>query len=74
MKNKITNNIEKELSILLNKLNENEYMDFIGSNKLLSIYDKIINDLEKPYILNLKNLIKIYQIVKYKNKIINSKL
>ena len=70
-KNKIINDIEEELSILLNRLSEEEYMDFIESNVLLSMYDQIINDLEKPYILDEKYLIDIYQIVKCKNKITN---
>lgn len=70
-KNKIINDIEEELSILLNRLSEEKYMDFIESNVLLSMYDQIINDLEKPYILDEKYLIDIYQIVKCKNKITN---
>lgn len=70
-KNKIMNDIEKELSILLNKLSEEEYMDFIESNVFLTIYDQIINDLEKPYILDEKYLMDVYQIVKCKNKITN---
>lgn len=69
-KNKIMNDIEKELSILLNKLTEDEYVDFIENNIFLAIYDQIINDLEKPYILDEKYLMDVYQIVKCKNKII----
>lgn len=71
IKNKIISDIEKELSILLNKLSEEEYIDFIESNTLLSIYDRIINDLEKPYILDEKYLMDVYQIIKCKNKITN---
>ncbi len=51
MKNEIINNIEKELSILLDKLGEEKYIEFIKENELLSIYDQIDNELYSSYIL-----------------------
>lgn len=70
MKNEIINNIEKELSILLDKLGEEKYIEFIKENELLSIYDQIDNELYSSYIFEKDFLVNIYQIVKFKNEII----
>lgn len=51
MKNEIIDNIEKELSILLDKLGEERYIEFIKGNILLSIYDQIDDELYSSYIL-----------------------
>lgn len=70
MKNKIIENIEKELSILLDKLGEKKYIEFINGNILLSIYDKIDNELYSSYIFDKRFLVNIYQFLKSKNEII----
>ncbi len=69
MKNEIINNIENELSILMSKLGEDKYNEFIKGNILLSIYDQIDNELYNSYIFDKDFLIHVYQIAKYKNEI-----
>lgn len=70
MKNKIIENIEKELSILLDRLGEKKYIEFINGNILLSIYDQIDNELYSSYIFDKRFLLNIYQFLKSKNEII----
>lgn len=61
LKNEIIDNIEKELSILLDKLGEKRYIEFIKGNVLLLIYDQIDDELYSSYIFDKKFLISIYQ-------------
>lgn len=68
MKNEIIDNIEKELSILLDKLGEKRYIEFIKGNILLSIYDQIDDELYSSYIFDKKFLISIYQFLKSNNE------
>lgn len=70
MKNEIIDNIEKELSILLDKLGEKRYIEFIKGNILLSIYDQIDDELYSVYIFDKRFLVSIYQFLKSKNEII----
>lgn len=70
MKNEIIDNIEKELSILLDKLGEKRYIEFIKGNILLSIYDQIDDELYSSYIFDKRFLVSIYQFLKSKNEII----
>lgn len=70
MKNEIIDNIEKELSILLDKLGEKRYIEFIKGNILLSIYDQIDDELYSSYIFDKRFLMSIYQFLKSKNEII----
>lgn len=68
MKNEIIDNIENELSILLDKLGEKRYIEFIKGNILLSIYDQIDDELYSPYIFDKRFLVSIYQFLKSKNE------
>lgn len=68
VKNEIIDNIEKELSILLNKLGERRYIEFIKGNILLSIYDQIGDELYSSYIFNKDFLMNIYQFLKSTNE------
>ena len=70
MKNEIIDNIEKELSILLDKLGEKRYIEFIKGNVLLLIYDQIDDELYSSYIFDKRFLMSIYQFLKSKNEII----
>ena len=70
LKNEIIDNIEKELCILLDKLGEKRYIEFIKGNVLLLIYDQIDDELYSSYIFDKKFLISIYQFLKSKNEII----
>ena len=70
LKNEIIDNIEKELSILLDKLGEKRYIEFIKGNILLSIYDQIDDELYSSYIFDKRFLMSIYQFLKSKNEII----
>ena len=72
MKNEIIDNIEKELSILLDKLGEERYIEFIKGNILLSIYDQIDDELYSSYIFDKRFLVSIYQFLKSNNEFINS--
>ena len=72
MKNEIIDNIEKELSILLDKLGEKRYIEFIKGNILLSIYDQIDDELYSSYIFDKRFLVSIYQFLKSNNEFINS--
>ena len=56
LKNEIIDNIEKELSILLDKLGEKRYIEFIKGNVLLLIYDQIDDELYSSYIFDKKFL------------------
>lgn len=67
LKNEIIDNIEKELSILLDKLGEKRYIEFIKGNVLL-IYDQIDDELYSSYIFDKKFLISIYQFLKSNNE------
>ena len=67
-KNEIIDNIEKELSILLDKLGEKRYIEFIKGNVLLLIYDQIDDELYSSYIFDKKFLISIYQFLKSNNE------
>ncbi len=68
LKNEIIDNIEKELSILLYKLGEKRYIEFIKENVLLLIYDQIDDELYSSYIFDKKFLISIYQFLKSNNE------
>lgn len=68
LKNEIIDNIEKELSILLDKLGEKRYIEFIKENVLLLIYDQIDYELYSSYIFDKKFLISIYQFLKSNNE------
>lgn len=68
LKNEIIDNIEKELSILLDKLGEKRYTEFIKENVLLLIYDQIDDELYSSYIFDKKFLISIYQFLKSNNE------
>lgn len=68
MKNEIINNIERELSILLDKLGEKRYIEFIKGNILLSIYDQVDDELYSPYIFDKRFLVSIHQFLKSKNE------
>jgi len=68
LKNEIIDNIEKELSILLDKLGEKRYIEFIKGNVLLLIYDQIDDELYSSYIFDKKFLISIYQFLKSNNE------
>lgn len=68
LKNEIIDNIEKELSILLDKLGEKRYIEFIKENVLLLIYDQIDDELYSSYIFDKKFLISIYQFLKSNNE------
>lgn len=68
LKNEIIDNIEKELSILLYKLGEKRYIEFIKGNVLLLIYDQIDDELYSSYIFDKKFLISIYQFLKSNNE------
>ena len=68
LKNEIIDNIEKELSILLYKLGEQRYIEFIKGNVLLLIYDQIDDELYSSYIFDKKFLISIYQFLKSNNE------
>ena len=74
MKNEIIDNIEKELSILLDKLGEERYIEFIKGNILLSIYDQIDDELYSSYIFDKRFLVSIYQFLKSNNEFINIEL
>lgn len=64
-KNKIINNIEKDLSELFYNLDYKEYVYFIKRNKLLLLYDLII-DTPYDFLLNENILNKIQKIIKNK--------
>lgn len=68
LKNEIIDNIEKELCILLDKLGEKRYIEFIKGNVLLLIYDQIDDELYSSYIFDKKFLISIYQFLKSNNE------
>lgn len=68
LKNEIIDNIEKELSILFDKLGEKRYIEFIKGNVLLLIYDQIDDELYSSYIFDKKFLISIYQFLKSNNE------
>lgn len=72
LKNEIIDNIEKELSILLDKLGEKRYIEFIKGNVLLLIYDQIDDELYSSYIFDKRFLVSIYQFLKSNNEFINS--
>lgn len=60
------NKIENKLSELMNLLGEKEYVQFIESDKLLKIYDLVMELEENENILTEETLVKIYNLIESK--------
>ena len=60
------NKIENKLSELMNLLGEKEYVQFIESDKLLKIYDLVMELEENENILTEETLLKIYNLIESK--------
>lgn len=60
------NKIENKLSELMNLLGEKEYVQFIESDKLLKIYDLVMELEGHENILTEETLVKIYNLIESK--------
>lgn len=58
--------IEKNLSELMNLISEKEYAEFIENDKLLKIYDLVMNLDDNTNVLTDETLVKISKLVEAK--------